>query len=147
MCLKELDEKLDGKLLPLVPVALWAMRLALAVIFIVHGADKLFGTFGGDGFEATAQQFEQGLGLTPGWFHAALGGGGELVGGLCLLINPLIRVGAFLIAATMAVAIVTAHLSHGLLLRDGGFEYPLTILVAALFLLAYGTGPQKGITE
>lgn len=121
----------------------WAplfLRLTLGVIFIAHGADKLFGWFGGGGFSATASQFENDLGLHPGWFHAALGGGGELVGGSLVLLGLLTRIGGFLIASTMVVAIITVHLSNGLFARDGGFEFPLALLGAALSLMASGGG-------
>lgn len=121
----------------------WAplfLRLTLGVIFIAHGADKLFGWFGGGGFSATANQFENDLGLHPGWFHAALGGGGELIGGILVLLGLLTRIGGFLIASTMVVAIVTVHLSNGLFARDGGFEFPLALLGAAMSLVASGGG-------
>lgn len=121
----------------------WApllIRLTLGVIFIAHGADKLFGWFGGGGFTATANQFENDLGLHPGWFHAALGGGCELVGGILVLLGLFTRFGGFLIASTMVVAIVTVHLPNGLFARDGGFEYPLAVLGAALSLVASGGG-------
>jgi len=121
----------------------WApvpIRLALGVIFFVHGSDKLFGWFGGGGFQTTAAMFENGLGLHPGWFHAALGGGGEMVGGILLLLGLCTRFGAFLIMAVMAVAILKVHLVNGLLARDNGFEYPLTCFTAAFSLLLSGGG-------
>ena len=71
------------KLQPLAPLAL---RLALGVVFIAHGADKLWGSFGGGGFEATVEQFTE-LGLKPAWFHATMGGYGELLGGLSVLLG------------------------------------------------------------
>ena len=117
---------------------LW-IRLPLGVVFIAHGLDKLFGTFGGGGFDATVAQFAE-LGLQPAWFHAALGGGGELLGGILVLLGLLTRFGGLLIAATMVVAIITVHLSGGLFARDGGFEYPLVILGSALSLVFTGGG-------
>jgi putative oxidoreductase len=124
------------KLHPLAPLAL---RLALGVVFIAHGADKLWGTFGGGGFEATVEQFTE-LGLKPAWFHAAMGGYGELLGGLSVLLGLGTRFGGMLIAGTMAVAIITVHLQNGLFARDGGFEYPLVALAGAISLVCSGGG-------
>jgi putative oxidoreductase len=55
------------------------LRLALAGIFIPHGSQKLFGAFGGDGLNGTADHFES-LGLTPGDLWAPVAGCGELLG-------------------------------------------------------------------
>lgn len=122
------------------PVADLPLRLVLGVVFIAHGLDKLFGTFGGGGFQATAAAFGE-MGLQPSWFHAALGGGGELVGGILVLLGLFTRFGAFLTASTMVVAILLVHLPNGLFAKDGGFEYPLSLLGAALTLLLSGAGP------
>jgi putative oxidoreductase len=121
------------------PWAPLSLRAVLGAVFIAHGLDKLFGTFGGGGFSATTQQFGE-LGLQPAWFHAALGGGGELLGGSLVLMGLCTRFGALLIAATMLVAIVTVHGANGLFARDGGFEYPLVALAGALTLMLHGGG-------
>lgn len=115
------------------------VRLVLGVVFMAHGADKLFNTFGGGGIDATAEQFNE-LGLHPAHFHAIMAGISELGGGLLVLLGLATRAGALLIAGTMVVAILTVHLSGGLFARDGGFEYPLVILGSALFLVANGGG-------
>jgi putative oxidoreductase len=122
------------------PVADLPLRLVLGIVFIAHGLDKVAGTFGGGGFQATAVAFGE-MGLQPGWFHAALGGGGELIGGILVLLGLFTRFGAFLLAATMVVAVLLVHLPNGLFAKDGGFEYPLTLLGAALTILLSGAGP------
>lgn len=124
-------------LLPWAPVGL---RLALGVVFVAHGLDKLFGTFGGGGLEATAAQFAE-LGLQPPAFHALMAGLMEAGGGLLVALGLFTRLGGLMIAATMVVAIATVHLSGGLFARDGGFEYPLVILGGALYLVLAGGGP------
>jgi putative oxidoreductase len=120
----------------------WApmpIRLALGVIFFAHGAQKLLGWFGGSGFQQTAEQF-QSMGLHPGWLQAAMGGGGEMLGGILVFLGLFTRFGGFLISCTMVVAIVSVHLKNGLFASDGGFEYPLTCLAAAFSLILSGGG-------
>ncbi len=59
----------------------WAMvplRIALGIIFIGHGSQKLFGWWGGHGLAGTAALFAGKFGLTPGWLWAALAGGGRV---------------------------------------------------------------------
>ena len=114
-------------------------ELVLGVVFIAHGADKLWGTFGGGGFEATVEQFTE-LGLKPAWFHAMMGGYGELLGGASVLLGLGTRLGGILISGTMVVAIITVHLQNGLFARDGGFEYPLVALAGAVSLICSGGG-------
>jgi putative oxidoreductase len=66
---------------------------------------------------------------------------GEFFGGLGLLLGaltPLAAIGAML---TMAGAIYFVHREHGLLSQHGGFEYPLVILLTALYFAAHGAGP------
>ncbi len=113
------------------------LRLVLGIVFFAHGADKLFGWFGGGGLSETAQIFQH-IGLQPAMVQAILAGGGEMFGGILVFFGLFTRVGAFLIAATMTVAIVKVHLVNGLFARDNGFEYPLTALGAALSLLCSG---------
>ncbi len=121
------------------PWAPLAIRLTLGIVFMAHGADKLFGTFGGGGLEATASQFEQ-LGLQPANVMAFMAGASELGGGLLVFLGLMTRLGALMIAGTMVVAILTVHGSNGLFARDNGFEYPLIALGAALTLMLSGGG-------
>ena len=72
-----------------------------------HGAQKLFGWFGGYGLEGTGQFFAENLGLKPGLLMAALAGGAEFFGGLLLLIGWLTRVAGLSLVGTMAIAIIT----------------------------------------
>jgi putative oxidoreductase len=127
---------LKERLLPLAPVGL---RLALGVVFIAHGLDKLFGTFGGGGLEATTQQFAE-LGLQPAHLQALAAGITEALGGVFVALGLLTRLGGLMLVSTMVVAIATVHLSGGLFARDGGFEYPLVILGGALYLTLAGGG-------
>ena len=116
-----------------------ALRLALGSVFVAHGGQKLFGLWGGYGFEATAQFFSDKLGLNPGWLHAALAGGGEFFGGIFILLGLFTRFAAAQAAAIMAVAIWTVHRS-AFFADKNGMEYPLTLLLVAVALVLTGGG-------
>lgn len=116
-----------------------ALRLSAGVIFVAHGAQKLFGAFGGYGLEGTGQYMAS-IGLEPGYLMALLAGGAEFFGGLALLIGLLVRPAALLLAVTMMMAIVTAHLANGLFLSNGGFEFALSLLAISVALLVQGAG-------
>lgn len=116
-----------------------ALRLPVGAIFIAHGAQKLFGWFGGKGLDATAH-FMASLGLTPSFQMAVLAGGAEFFGGLALLIGLLVRPAAAALVATMVVAVATVHLDKGLFLANGGYEFALALGGAALSLLISGAG-------
>lgn len=116
-----------------------ALRLPAGVIFVAHGAQKLFGAFGGYGLEGTGQYMAS-LGLEPGYLMALLAGGSEFLGGLALLLGLLVRPAALMLAVTMVIAIVTAHLANGLFLSNGGYEFALALLAISIALLVQGAG-------
>ena len=115
------------------------LRLALGSVFIGHGAQKLFGWWGGQGFEATARFMEKQVGFAPGPVLAALAGGGEFFGGILLVLGLATRFAAAQAAFIMGVAIWTTHRS-AFFAHDDGMEYPLTLLVVALALVLTGAG-------
>ena len=115
------------------------IRLGVGIVMAAHGAQKLFGWFGGYGLEGTGQFFAENLGLKPGILMAALAGGTEFFGGLLLLVGLLIRPAAAAIAFTMAVAILTAKMG-AFFASNNGMEYPLTLLLASLALVIGGAG-------
>ncbi|MGC6423550.1 MAG: DoxX family protein [Lentimonas sp.] len=115
------------------------LRIGVGIVMFAHGAQKLFGWFGGYGLQGTGQFFAENLDLKPGVLMAALAGGTEFFGGLLLLAGLFTRGAAAAIAVTMAVAIITAHPST-LFASNGGMEYPLTLLLASLALLIGGGG-------
>lgn len=118
--------------------ALLAPRLVVGVVMAAHGAQKLFGWFGGYGLEGTAGFFANQLGLTPGIFWAALAGGGEFFGGLLLIIGLATRFAALTVGITMSVAIITVH--SGAFFAPAGMEFPLTLLAASFAFLIGGGG-------
>lgn len=117
----------------------WALRVPVAIIFIVHGAQKLFGAFEGYGLEGTGQWMES-IGLAPGYLMALLAGSAEFFGGLLLLVGLLTRPVAVVLAITMVVAIFSVHLENGFLLTNNGYEFGLALLAASVSLAFSGAG-------
>jgi putative oxidoreductase len=119
----------------------WAtvpLRIALGVIFMAHGGQKLFGWLGGHGLSGTAAFFAAKLGLTPGLLWATLAGLGEFGGGVVVLLGLFTRFGALMIAIVMGVAIVKVH--WGYFFMPKGIEFTFALLAAAVALLIAGGG-------
>jgi putative oxidoreductase len=117
-----------------VEIALLVLRLVVGLGFAAHGAQKLFGAFGGHGIEGTAGVFEQ-LGLRPGKHHAWTAGSAEFAGGLLIALGLLTPFAAAALIAVMTAAVLTVHLPNGFFNPDNGYEYNL-VLVAVVFALA-----------
>lgn len=115
------------------------VRVAVGVIFAAHGAQKLFGWFGGYGLKGTGGWMTS-IGLEPGMLMAALAGGAEFFGGLALVLGLLVRPAAAVLAVTMVVAIVTVHLSNGLFMANNGYEFGLALLAVSITLVIRGAG-------
>lgn len=123
----------------LVPLAYPMVRIAVGLMLIPHGAQKLFGWFGGYGLEGTAGYFGGTLGLEPGILFALAAGIIEFFGGLALVLGVLTRPVALVIAAFLATTI-TFHLPNGFFWTAGGFEYPLLWSLVALAIVLRGGG-------
>jgi putative oxidoreductase len=119
-------------------VMLLGTRLVLGSYLAVHGAQKLFGAFGGPGLERAGAGFDR-IGLTPGKPMAALAGATELGGGLLTVAGVADPAGPLAIIGAMTVASAT-HRASGPLAANRGFELPLTNLAAAAALAAAGPG-------
>ena len=115
------------------------LRVPVGIILAAHGAQKLFGWFGGYGLEGTGQWMAS-IGLEPGYFMALLAGAGEFFGGLMLMFGLLTRVGAALNVVAMTVALFWVHFSQGFFLSNNGYEYALALLAATASLLVMGGG-------
>ena len=119
------------------------LRVTLAVVMFPHGAQKVFGWFGGHGFKGTMKSFT-GSGIPT--VFALLAIAAESLGPLALAVGLLTRVAAFGIACVMLVAIVTVHWPNGFFMnwegnqKGEGFEYHLLALAIAISLIIVGAG-------
>jgi putative oxidoreductase len=121
------------------------MDIALLVVRLIglglaaHGAQKLFGWFGGYGIAGTGG-FMESLGFRPGRLFATAAGLSEFAGGLLLVLGLGGAIGPMLIVATMIVAIGSVHLEKGFFATNGGYELPLTNIALVLLLAFTGYG-------
>lgn len=115
------------------------LRVPVGMILAAHGAQKLFGWFGGYGLEGTGQWLAS-IGLEPGYLMALLAGGAEFFGGLALVLGLLTRPAAVVAAFTMLVAIFAVHIGNGLFMANNGYEYALTLFAATVALAIQGAG-------
>jgi putative oxidoreductase len=122
-------------------IGLLITRLIFGSYLAVHGAQKLFGSFGGHGLDATGAGFES-MGMKPGKVMATIAGASELGGGVLTAAGIADPLGPLAIAGTMVVA-STVHRKQGPLSTNGGFELPLTNFAVATALLASGPGSLR----
>jgi len=115
------------------------IRLVVGLTLAAHGAQKLFGVFGGYGIAGTGGFFES-LGFRPGKVIATMAGLGEMGGGLALALGLLTPFAAAVIVAAMIVAIWGVHLEKGFFLENDGYEYPLVISAVAAAVAFTGPG-------
>jgi putative oxidoreductase len=119
----------------------WAtlpVRLALGAVFVAHGAQKVFGVWGGPGW-AKFTGFPAPFGfMRPAWLWMGAAAVSELVGGALVLLGLFTRLGAFALACTMLTAIVGVH--WGAFFMPAGFEYALALLGMSIALLIEGGG-------
>jgi len=115
-------------------LALTLLRIGVGTIFVVHGWQKL------NDIHGTAAAFAH-QGIPSPTFTVYLAILGELFGGLGLLLGALTPLAAFGPVLVMAAAIYFVHRNNGLLGQNGGWEYPMTLLLVALYFATHGAGP------
>jgi putative oxidoreductase len=120
------------------PCALTALRIALGLILIPHGAQKLFGAFGGMGYEKFVALFDK-LGYKPAIFWLSLVACTEFFGGILLVLGLFTRLAALAVVIFMIVAVQFTS-AKGFFWTAGGLEYSLLILFVALVFLVRGGG-------
>lgn len=120
-------------------IAALVLRVPVGIVLAAHGAQKLFGWFGGYGLEGTGQWMAS-IGLEPGYLMALLAGSAEFFGGLALALGLLTRPAALVTAFAMLVAIFSVHIGNGLFMSNNGYEYALVLFVATLALAIQGGG-------
>lgn len=119
-------------------VGLLLMRVGVGGALCAHGAQKLFGWFGGGGLTGTAAMFDQ-IGFTPGKVNAVAAGLSEAGGGALLALGLATPTAGAVVAGTMGVA-ASMHAPKGFFANDGGLEYPAVLGVAAAALALTGPG-------
>ena len=123
----------------MISIGLLIIRLVVGVLFIGHGAQKLFGSFGGYGLKGTGGWFES-IGMKPGVTMALFAGLAELIGGILFVLGFLTPLAGAIIAGTMVMAIVKVHGPNGLWATSNGYEYNLTLLAVAIGIALIGPG-------
>lgn len=119
--------------------ALLIARLYFGLGIAAHGAQKLFGWFGGYGLAGTGEWLES-IGFRPGRLMALGAGLAEAGGGLLLALGLLGPVGPALVLIPMLVATLAVHLAHGFFTQQNGFELPMLFGMGALTFAATGFG-------
>ncbi len=120
-------------------VGLLLLRVVLGTLMAGHGAQKLFGWFGGYGLNGTGAFFEQ-IGFRPGRFFAAAASLGEIVSGLLIVLGLAGPIGPALLLAVMIVAAASVHWGHGVFASSNGIELPLLYGAGAVSLALTGPG-------
>ena len=120
-------------------LGLLLLRLVVGGLLAGHGAQKLFGWFGGPGPEGVAGWLES-MGLRPGHFWARLAGIGELGGGLLTALGLGGPFGPIMMLSAMVTAAIRGHWGKPIWATEGGAELPVTNIAAAVALVLAGPG-------
>jgi putative oxidoreductase len=120
-------------------IGLLVLRVTLGLVLAAHGAQKLFGWFGGLGLHGTGRGLAA-LGFHPGRRHAFVAGLVELTGGFLLALGLATPLAATTFVSVMFVAAVGVHMRNGFFITDNGYEYNLVLAVSALSLAFTGPG-------
>jgi len=120
-------------------LGLLLIRLIFGLVMVAHGAQKLFGWFGGYGLAGTGGFFES-LGFRPGRTFAAAAALSEFIGGWLFALGILGPVGPALILAVMLVASISVHWRNGLFAATNGVEVPLLYATAVVGVTLIGFG-------
>ena len=124
---------------PTLSVGLLISRVVIGLVMAAHGAQKLFGWFGGYGLTKTGEFFGH-LGFRPGRAFAAAASLTEITSGLLVALGFLGPIGPALMVSVMIVAMITVHWEHGLFASVNGIEVPLLYATAAVALVFMGYG-------
>ena len=120
-------------------LALFVLRIVVGLFFAGHGAQKLFGAFGGHGLAGTAGFFDS-IGMKPGRRNAIAAGAAEFVGGVLLVLGLLTPLAAVLLIAVMTAAVLTVHAKNGPWVTDSGWEYNAVLIAVAFALVGASPG-------
>ncbi|HEY3335794.1 MAG TPA: DoxX family protein [Candidatus Limnocylindrales bacterium] len=118
---------------------LLVLRLVTGLVFAVHGAQKTFGWWGGQGLRGWQGTMER-MGYRPAFAFAVLSALVELVGGLLVAVGLLTPLAALLVVGQSVVIVAGVHWKRGFFNRDNGYEFPLVLGAGFLALLLAGPG-------
>ena len=121
-------------------VALLLLRIVLGVVFFVHGAQKVFGWFGGSGIDKWVGFMESMNISKPIAYLAAYG---EMIFGITLILGIYTKVSALAAFVFMLFAIYLVHWEKGFFVNKGGYEYALVLAIASLSLYFSDGGKYK----
>ena len=120
------------------PYILTIIRLLVGLTFVLHGAQKVFGIFGGPGLAGFAQYVTSTMGLPS--FFAYTAAFVEFGAGLLLVLGLFTEYAALSLMPVMLVAIFGVHFKSGFFAQTGGYEYALNLLILLLVLVIGGAG-------
>lgn len=133
-----LNHRLDRSMQRFDGLAWLALRATTGLLLMPHGAQKLFGMFGGGGITGTAG-FLESVGYPAPTLMAILIGVVEFFGGLMITTGFMTRFAAVAVAVFMGFAVLF-HLGNGFFWTARGFEYPVLWGIAAIFFAVKGGG-------
>jgi len=120
-------------------IGLLVIRLVVGLAFAAHGAQKLFGWFGGYGPKGTGGWFDS-IGIRPGVAAAVFVGAVEFFGGLLFAAGLFTPIVSALLAATMIVAILKVHGKNGFWNTSNGYEFNLVLVAVFVGIALSGAG-------
>ena len=123
----------------MVNLALLVLRLVFGLTVAAHGAQKLFGWFGGPGITGFSSWL-QSLGIKPVKQWALVASLAEFAGGLLVALGLVTPIAALAVCGSMLVASLVVHTSKGFFVQNGGYEFPLAILAAMVAISIAGPG-------
>ncbi len=125
-------------------ISMTVLRITLGLVIFPHGAQKLFGWFGGYGFSGTMHHFTENMGIP--YIFALLAILAESFGALGLIVGLGTRIAALGVGATIGVAALMGHVQNGFFMNwfgkqaGEGFEYHLLVVGMAVALILSGGG-------
>lgn len=120
-------------------IGILLLRATIGLTLAAHGAQKVFGWFGGLGLEQTGRAFDA-IGFQPGRRQALAAGLVEIAAGVLLVLGCATPLAAALTVSVMMVAAVSVHGRNGFFITDGGYEFNIVFGVAALTIAFTGPG-------
>lgn len=140
-----MDNTVDLLLATYPSLSMLVVRLGAGIVFFAHGAQKVFGWFGGPGLKATIQTFQNYMKIPPP--ATVLAAFIECFGGLALIVGLLVRPAAVGLIAVMLVAVVKVHGRNGFFInfsgtpgKGHGFEFNFVLIMMLLAILLAGAG-------